>query len=146
MCQVGFIKESFIAGQYNDSDKESFGRVFLWGVSADLNLGLDMLNFSGYLRNQVGQNNSYHFTLKWCKNFEINGLKFSLAGFTDYWKNDNGAVFITEPQIRLKMGSFFPIGFLSQSAIGSEVEITHDFFSPKYGWEVNPTIFWIFKF
>ncbi len=143
---IGFIKESFIAGQYNDSDKDVFGRVFLWGLSADLDLWLDMLSFSAYLRDQIGQDDSYHFTLKWCENFEVYGLKFSQPGFADYWKSDSGSVFISEPQIRLKMSSFFPKGFLSQSAIGSEVEITHDFFGSRYGWEINPTVFWMFEF
>jgi len=138
------ISEVYLAGQYNDGDKDFIDTVRLYGISFDFgfqpNFGFSQLSF--YLRDQETQDQSWQLTFVWGQPFKIAFMSLNFSGFLDYWEDDKKKILITEPQLRFQFDTFLDKGsFMSQSSIGVEVEITHNFFGEDQGWEVNPTIF-----
>ena len=111
-----------------------------------MDVGIDFLGISAYFKDYANNKDAWQLTICWAESFELWKNKFVFKGFADYWFNNDGSVFITEPQLRLPMSNFVKNGFLNDSTIGVEIEITHDFFGSSYGWEINPTIFWEIKF
>jgi hypothetical protein len=56
-------------------------------------------------------------------------------------------VFLTEPQLRFHLSNLLGNDSLLTSAvIGTEVEISHDFFGEDADWQVNPTLFFAVSF
>lgn len=149
MIPVDFMGEMYATVQYNDSDKDYINRVWLSGVSFDFNFqpNYGYSNLSFLVRNEDTQDTSYQVTFVWGQPFSVAGLDLDFRGFIDYWADDDKEVFLTEPQLRLNLSSF--VGHehvLSKAAIGTEVEISNDFFGEDYGWEVNPTLFFAVSF
>ncbi|MBT3388397.1 MAG: DUF5020 family protein [Desulfobacula sp.] len=138
----------YLAGQFNDGipqgGSDYINRVWLYGLSVDFkfqpNYGFS--NLSVYVRNEKTQDTSYQVTLAWGQPFSIGGLNLAFNGFMDVWKDDVRTVIITEPQIRLNLSSFFDNdNFLSNCSVGTEIEISKDFFDKDAGWKINPTGF-----
>ena len=144
-----FISDTYLAGQYNDGDKESIDRALLYGLSVDLDIGVDSLSLSFYYKDYDEGADSYQATLCWTENFKLFGSDFIFKGFADYWISSDRQTFISEPQLKFPLSNlgFVKKGsFLDRSNIGTEIEISHNFFGADYGWQVNPTIFWEFMF
>lgn len=144
-----FLGETYATVQYNDSDKGYINQVWLYGASVDFqfqpNFGYSNLSF--LIRNEATQDTAYQITYVWGQPFKIAGLNFDFRGFADFWKNDDTQVFLTEPQLRFKLSNVLSDkNILSKADIGTELEISHNFFGSNYGWEFNPTLFVAFPF
>ena len=140
----GFLGETYATVQYNDSDKSYINQVWLYGVSVDFafqpNYGFS--NLSLLVREEKTQDTAYQITLAWGQPFTIAGLDLDFRGFADFWKNDETHVFLVEPQLRLKLASVLPeSNLLSRASVGTELELSRNFFGNNYGWEFNPTVF-----
>jgi hypothetical protein len=138
----------YFATQYNDGMPaggfDYINQVWLYGASIDFkfqpNYGFS--NFSIYLRDEDTQDASYQFTFVWGQPFQAGGMDFAFNGFMDIWKDDASTTIITEPQLRLKLSSFLEKGtFLSDSSIGTEIEMSKNFFGDDTDWIINPTLF-----
>jgi nucleoside-specific outer membrane channel protein Tsx len=143
------LGETYLTLQYNDSDRNFINRVWLAGVSFDFafqpNFGYSNLSF--LLRDEKTQDTGYQLTYAWGQPFNLAGQDLVFQGFADYWQNDATEVFLTEPQLRWQLSNLVgQSSVLSKAAIGTEVEISHDFFGNSYGWEVNPTLFFAMTF
>ena len=143
------LGELYATVQYNDSDRDFINQVWLYGVSIDFsgqpNYGFSNLQF--LIREEETQATSYQITFAWGQLFSLGNWQFAFNGFADYWQNDGGHVFLAEPQLRLLLSNF--VGedhFLANTVVGTEIEISRDFFGKNYGWEINPTIFFSFPF
>ena len=139
-----FLGETYATVQYNDSDQLFINQVWLYGVSFDFdfqpNYGFSHLTFM--VRDEDTQDISYQVTYVWGQPFQVAGLNMDFRGFADLWEDDEKSVFLTEPQLRLNMSSFFDENSpFSNVAIGTELELSHNLFGDDYGWEFNPTIF-----
>jgi len=152
---VSFLGDVYVAGSYNagrselGSTNEYIHDAFLYGISFDFafqpNFGFSNITF--YVRNEHTQSPAYQITLAWGQPFDIGMLRFSFNGFADFWKDDQRYVFLTEPQLRLHLSSFVGKGhLLSDSVIGTEVEISKDFFGKDENWVINPTVFFAYTF
>ncbi len=134
-----YLGDTYATIQYNDSDRGFINRVWLYGMSIDFagqpNFGFSNIHF--LIREEDTQDTSYQVTFAWGQPFSLGNWNFSFNGFLDYWKDDEKHVFLTEPQLRLP---------LSNVEIGTEIEISKNFFGKNYGWEVNPTVFISFPF
>lgn len=142
-----FLGDLNLIGQYNGSDQSYINDAWLFGVSIDFegqpNFGYSHIDIM--VRDEDTQNSSWQVSFIWGQPFSIGPLNLDFKGFADYWHDDNGEIFISEPQLRLNLDSFFGKDhLLSKTCIGTEVEITHDFFGAGYGWETNPTLFFAF--
>jgi len=146
---VDTLGETYVTVQYNDGGEDFINPVWLSGVSIDFNFQPDygFSNLSVMVRHEETQDTAYQITFVWGQPFKLFGWQFSTQGFADYWQNDNCEVFLTEPQLRFHLSSLFGTdSIMSTSVIGSEVEISHDFFSEDADWQVNPTLFFAFSF
>ena len=144
-----YLGELYGTVQYNDSDRDFINRVWLYGISLDFagqpNFGFSNLHF--LVREEETQDTSYQLTFAWGQPFNLGNWNFSFNGFADYWKDNEKHVFLTEPQFRLSLSNFFgKDNFLANVSIGTEIEISKDFFGKDYGWEINPTVFILFPF
>lgn len=142
----------YLAGQFNDGIPQGgtdyINRVWLYGMSVDFKFQPDygFSNLSVYVRDEKTRDTSYQVTLAWGQPFTIGGLSLAFNGFMDIWKDDEKTVLITEPQLRLNLSSFFDKdNFLSNCSIGTEIEISRDFFDKDAGWIINPTGFFAFS-
>jgi len=149
LLDLDFISETYATVQYNNSDRAFINRVWLSGVSFDLNFqpNFGFSNISFMIRNEATQDASYQITYVWGQPFVIDSLDLNFKGFMDIWENDKETVVLTEPQFRLNLSSF--VGqehILSQAALGTEIEISRNFFEPGGGWVVNPTLFFAVSF
>ena len=141
---VKYLGEVYATGQYNDSDRNFINQVWLYGISIDFagqpNFGFSNIHF--LVRKEKTQDISYQLTFAWGQPFRLGNWDFSFNGFLDYWKDDEKHVFLAEPQLRLPLSNFLgKNNFLSNASIGTEIEISRNFFGKDHGWEVNPTIF-----
>ncbi|MDM8567298.1 DUF5020 family protein [Candidatus Halobeggiatoa sp. HSG11] len=144
-----YLGELYATIQYNDSDRNFINQVWLYGVSIDFagqpNYGFSNLHF--LVREEDTQDTSYQITFSWGQPFRVGGWQFVFNGFVDYWEDDDKTVFLTEPQLRLPLANFVSQdNILAKAVIGTEIEISKDFFGKDYGWEINPTIFLTFPF
>ena len=142
-----FIKETYIGLQYNDSDQKKINRSFLYGLSVDLDLlpNDGILKLSAYARDIKTLDLTYQLTVAWSQPFKVVGVDLVFAGFLDYWNNDDLHRVITEPQLRLPLSNLSNHPILRHLNLGTEVEVTHDFFG-KSGWVINPTIFFAISY
>jgi len=143
------LGELYATVQYNDSDRDFINPVWLYGISLDFagqpNFGFSNLHF--LVREEKTQETSYQLTLAWGQPFHLGNWAFSFNGFLDYWEDDEKRVLLTEPQLRISLSNLVgKDNFLSNASIGTEIEISKNFFGKDYGWEVNPTIFLVFSF
>lgn len=143
------LGETYLTLQYNDSDRNFINRVWLAGVSFDFafqpNYGYS--NLALLIRDEKTQDTAWQITYAWGQPFQLAGQDLAFQGFADYWQNDGTEVFLTEPQLRWQLSNLVgQQSVLSKAAIGTEVEISHDFFGNGYGWEVNPTLFFAMTF
>lgn len=141
---VKYLGEVYATGQYNDSDRNFINQVWLYGISIDFawqpNLGFSNIHF--LVRKEKTQDVSCQLTFAWGQPFRLGNWDFSFNGFLDYWQDDEKHVFLAEPQLRLPLSNFLgKNNFLSNASIGTEIEISRNFFGKDHGWEVNPTIF-----
>lgn len=139
-----FLGETYATVQYNDSDKFYINQVWLYGVSIDFDFqpNYGFSNLQLLVRDEDTQDAAYQITYVWGQPFQVAGLDFDFRGFADFWKNDDTHVLLTEPQLRLKLSNLVAEGNpFSQASIGTELELSRNFFGSGYGWEFNPTIF-----
>lgn len=139
-----FLGETYATIQYNDSDKDYINQVWLYGASIDFDFqpNYGYSNLSLMVRDEDTQDTAYQVTYVWGQPFQVANLNLDFRGFADFWKNDETHVFLTEPQLRINLSSFFDESNpFSKAAIGTELELSHNFFGNDYGWEFNPTIF-----
>ena len=149
MIPLELLGELYITVQYNNGLEDYINRVWLSGLSVDFNFqpNYGYSNFSVLLRHEKTQDVSYQLTYVWGQPFELFGQQFSCNGFADYWQNDSHNVFLTEPQLRYHLSNLFgEDSFLSNAVIGSELEISHDFFGKAADWQINPTLFFAVSF
>jgi nucleoside-specific outer membrane channel protein Tsx len=143
------LGELYATVQYNDSDRVFINQVWLYGISFDF-AGQPNFGFSNIhllVREEQTQKTSYQFTFVWGQPFHLGTWEFSFNGFLDYWEDDEKQVLLTEPQLRVSLSNFVgKDNFLSKASIGTEIEISQNFFGKDYGWEVNPTVFFVFPF
>lgn len=144
-----YLGELYATIQYNNSDRDFINQVWLYGVSIDL-LGQPNYGFSNVhflIREEETQDTSYQLTLAWGQPFRLGDWHFVFNGFVDYWKDDSKRVFLAEPQLRIPLSNIVgKENILSNTVVGSEIEITKDLFGKGYGWEINPTLFFSFQF
>lgn len=143
------LGETYFTVQYNDGGESFINPVWLSGVSFDFNFqpNYGFSNLSIMVRHEETQDTAYQITLVWGQPFSLFGQQFSTQGFADYWKNDECEVFLSEPQLRYHLSNLFgPDTLMATSVIGTEIEISHDFFSEDADWQVNPTLFFAFSF
>ncbi len=77
----------------------------------------------------------------------MNSLNLVFRGFLDVWKNNENSVVLTEPQLLIPLKQFVNSGhWLERVSLGTELEISKNFFGRDYGWEVNPTLFFRIDF
>jgi len=162
-----FLGETYVVFQYNGSDNVNIATSWLYGISFDFkglpNYGFANLSLmikdsdrkGAFRKHPPYQNDtSWQVTLAWGQPFNIGPLQMEFNGFLDYWqensygfKDETYRILLTEPQLRLNLSSLVGKGnFLSNSTVGTEVEITYHFFNEKDGWRVNPTIFYAVTF
>lgn len=138
--------ELYATVQYNDSDQTFINRVWLYGLSVDL-LGQPHHGFSQLhllVREEDTQKRALQFTVAWGQPFTLGQWQFVFQGFADYWHHD---AVLAEPQLRFPLANL--VGgdhWLSKAAIGSELELSRNFFGQDYGWELNPTLFLVVPF
>jgi nucleoside-specific outer membrane channel protein Tsx len=163
-----FLGEVYLAFQYNGADVDFISTSWLAGVSVDF-LGQPNYGFSNLslfvkesnrkkdfidLTNCYQNDTSWQITFAWGQPFHLGPLQMEFNGFLDYWqenamfkKDKTYRVLLTEPQLRLKLSSFTGNdNFLSNSVVGTEVEISHHFFGENEGWHINPTLFFAVVF
>jgi len=159
--------ETYLVFQYNASDKDFISTSWLYGISIDFkgqpNYGFSNLSLmikdsdrkGAFEKHPPYQNGtSWQMTFVWGQPFNIGPLQMEFNGFIDYWqensygkKSDEYRILLTEPQLRLKLSSLVgKNGFLSNSVVGTELEITYHFFNENDGWRVNPTLFFAVTF
>ncbi|MBF0452921.1 MAG: DUF5020 family protein [Candidatus Magnetomorum sp.] len=162
-----FLGETYLAFQYNASDKDFIPTSWLYGISfdflgqpnygfANLSLMIKDCDRKGAVEKHPPYQNdtSWQITLVWGQPFNIGPLQMEFNGFLDYWQENSSAtkdetyrILLTEPQLRLKLSSLVGKGnFLSNSVVGTEVEISYHFFDENDGWRVNPTLFFAVTF
>ncbi len=144
-----YLGELYATVQYNDSDQDFIHQVWLYGLSLDLagqpNHGYSNLHW--LLRAEDTQATAYQLTVAWGQPFQVGPWHFTFQGFADYWQDDEKHVFLTEPQLRWSLGNLLGNdSIFSRINVGTEIEISKDFFGKNYGWEVNPTVFMAFSF
>ncbi|ETR74220.1 MAG: outer membrane channel-forming protein [Candidatus Magnetoglobus multicellularis str. Araruama] len=162
-----FLGDLYLAFQYNGADKPYIPTSWLGGVSVDI-LGQPNYGFSnislyikdcdrkGAFKEKAPYQNdtSWQITFVWGQPFNVGPLQMEFNGFLDYWqenslnnKDETYRILLTEPQLRLKLSSFTGKDqFLSNSIVGTEVEISNHFFGEKEGWRINPTLFFAVVF
>jgi len=162
-----FLGETYLAFQYNASDQDFIATSLLYGISIDF-LGQPNYGFSNlslYVkdsdRKDASDNNppyqndtSWQITFVWGQPFNIGPLQMEFNGFLDYWqensydqKDETYPILLTEPQLRLKLSSLVgKDAFLSNSVVGTEIEISYHFFNENDGWRINPTLFFALTF
>lgn len=143
------VGETYFTVQYNDGGEDFIKPVWLSGVSFDFNFqpNYGFSNLSIMVRHEETQDTAYQITLVWGQPFQLFGQQFSFQGFADYWQNDECEVFLAEPQLRYHLSSLFGNDSLMSTAdIGTEIELSHDFFGEDADWQVNPTLFFAFSF
>jgi len=162
-----FLGEVYLAFQYNGADKVYIPTSWLAGVSIDFlgqpNYGFSNLSLfvkdcdrKGAFKEEIPYQNdtSWQVTFVWGQPFSLGPLQMEFNGFLDYWeenslfiKDKTYRILLTEPQFRLKLSSFTgQDNFLSNSVIGTEVEISYHFFGENDDWRVNPTLFFAVVF
>ena len=162
-----YFGEIYLTFQYNASDKDYIPTSWLYGLSFDFagqpnhgfsNLSLLVKNCDrkGEFTDQPPYQNdmSWQITFAWGQPFNIGPLEMEFNGFVDYWKENSlfnkgeaYRILLAEPQLRLNLSSFFGEGnFLSNSLVGTEVEISYHFFDESDGWRINPTLFFAVVF
>lgn len=156
-----FLKETYLKLEYNGGAPvhgyDFIDDALLYGVSFDLGFGQPNFGFSHIsflvkdykiIDEKDRSDISWQVTYCWGQPFSIGSVNFSFLGFFDVWEYDDKVVILTEPQLRLKFDSFVGKGnFLSDSAIGIELEISSSFFSQGNSDILyNPTVFWVTKF
>ena len=155
LIPIGFMGDVYCSAQYNDgrsflSSKDDFIKTTkLYGISFDFNFqpNYGFSNISIMVRDEDTQDHSWQLTFVWGQPFNIGPLQMDFMGFFDLWENDTQTIFLAEPQLRLNLSSFVGKGnFLSDSVIGTEIEVSHNFFAKEADWRVNPTIFYAFSF
>lgn len=161
LLPVSFIKESYVKLEYNaGSPFEGFDYIddaVLYGMSFDFDLGQPNFGFSNLtlfvkdytaVDGRDSSDTTWQVTLAWGQPFSIGFLDMDFQGFIDVWEYNDETVFLSEPQLRLKLSSFVgKDNFLSDTEIGLEFEISNRFFNQQDSdWYVNPTIFWAMVF
>ncbi len=156
-----FLKETYIKLEIDSGTPvngyDYIDDSLLAGVSFDLDLGqpnFGYFNVSFLYKNYTAidskdtSENGWQVTLVWGQPFSVGSLNFDFRGFMDIWNYEDEVVVLTEPQFLLKLDSFVGKGnFLSDSAIGTEIEISNRFFNRHDGEVyINPTIFWMTRF
>jgi nucleoside-specific outer membrane channel protein Tsx len=167
LISAPFLGEVYLACQYNASDISYIPTSWLAGISVDFlgqpNFGFSNLSLfvkdcdrKGASKEEVPYQNdtSWQITFVWGQPFNIGPLQMEFNGFLDYWEENSWTIkdktyriLLTEPQLRLKLSSFTgKDNFLSNSVVGTEVEISHHFFGENEEWHVNPTLFFAVVF
>lgn len=162
-----FLGEVYLAFQYNGADVSYIPTSWLAGVSIDFlgqpNYGFSNLSLfvkdcdrKGAFKEDIPYQNdtSWQITFVWGQPFSLGPLQMECNGFLDYWeensweiKDKTYRILLTEPQLRLKLSSFVgKDNFLSNSVLGTEVEISHHFFGENEAWRINPTLFFAVVF
>jgi nucleoside-specific outer membrane channel protein Tsx len=156
-----FLKESYVKVEYNGGTPvggfDFIDDALLFGVSFDLGLGQPNFGFTNVsfmlkdyeiIDEEANSDLTWQFTLAWGQPFSLGSVNLDFQGFVDVWEYNDEIVILSEPQLRLKLDSFVGKGnFLSDSAIGIELEISNRFFSQQNSDLIfNPTIFWVTKF
>ncbi len=149
LLSPSWLGEVYATVQYNDSDRDFINRVWLYGLSVDF-AGQPHHGFSNLhvlLREEDTQDLSWQVTLAWGQPFRLGGLALGFQGFLDLWENDAGPVILAEPQLVMPLRQWVgPDHLLAHAAVGTEIEISKNFFGPDHGWEVNPTLFFRLEF
>lgn len=137
-------------GENLDSDK-SGTRVFLYGVTVDLNLpAFKMFNIDFLCHNilePVELGNSIQITPVWKLPFELGNTHWSFEGFADYIGSKGGTYkdnFLAQPQLRLDVGEFFDVP--NRVQIGIEYQYWHNKYGIKGFNESLPQALFVFKF
>jgi nucleoside-specific outer membrane channel protein Tsx len=162
-----FLGEVYLAFQYNGADVPFIPTSWLAGVSVDFlgqpNYGFS--NISVFVKDcdrkaafddasPYQNDTSWQVTFVWGQPFNLGPLQMEFNGFLDYWqenslfiKDKTYRILLTEPQLRLKLSSFAgKDNFLSNSVLGTEIEISHHFFGENDDWRINPTLFFAVVF
>jgi len=123
--------------EYNDGTPDYINKAWLGGFAYPLKLGSVTINASLlYRANSGAKSADGQITLVWFQPLFKSRMLFK--GFMDIWSIDKfsgsgkTAVFLTEPQL------WFAIA--KHLSIGSEIEISHNFFTFDGDFEVMPTI------
>lgn len=124
--------------QYNDGVATfgNLGKVWLLGLNYYLQIGNVGLPIDILYRSAQGADSpDFQFTTSWLMPFLGDRLEF--AGFLDIWSQDAGSdskdiVILTEPQLWYRIGKSF--------AVGSEVEISHNFIFNETALQFRPTL------
>ena len=156
-----FLKETYLKLEYNGGSPvggfDYIDDALLFGVSFDLGLGQPNFGYSNIsfmvkdytaVDEKENSETTWQVTYVWGQPFSIGSMNFDFQGFMDVWEYSNQIVVLTEPQFRLKLDSFVGKGnFLSDSAIGKELEISTKLYSQDNGDLLfNPTVFWVTQF
>jgi hypothetical protein len=123
----------------------SYNSVFLTGFSYPVKIGKVNISTQALLRIPRGMDGfpDFQLTLVWFQPVFRN--RVLITGYIDFWTQDKIAgsgdkemVIQTEPQ--------FWFMILPKLAIGSEIEISHNFPVGPHPWQVNPTVAFRWEF
>jgi hypothetical protein len=123
----------------------SYNSVFLTGFSYPVRMGNVRISTQGLVRIPRGMDGwpDFQITLVWFQ--PVFRKKVLITGFIDFWTQDRRAgpgkkevVIQTEPQ--------FWFMVRPKLAVGSEIEISHNFPSGPKSWQVNPTVAFRWEF
>ena len=122
--------------EFNDGTPVFIRQAWLAGISYPIKIGDFIVHTSFLYRGNKGAKNpDGQLTLVWFKSFLK--AKIVFTGFLDIWtqdktnSNDKEVVFLTEPQIWYVLNKHF--------SIGSEIEISRNFFTFDKDFEIMPT-------
>lgn len=134
----GILKDYYVVVRYNDADVSYLNRAVLVGLSVDWRVWEPMsLTSTVYLRKEDSQQLAPHFGAVWSASFSLLGGHFTNKGFLDLYRNDADWVLHAQPQLLWDLND---VGLRSLS-LGTEQQISNDFFGLQSGWVWLPTLF-----
>jgi len=134
----GLIRDLYLCFRYNDADVSYLNRALLLGLSADLATWNALtLSATAYLRKEDNNRLAPHLGTVWGADTTLFGEAFSFRGFVDLYRNDANWVLNMQPQIIWSLAS---LGAKSLS-LGTEQQVTLNFYGTDSGWTWMPTLF-----
>ena len=123
--------------QYNDSPAAFIQPAYLAGVVWDnLFPKYAYAHLEFLLRKEEQQQLAWQITGVWNKDFHIGKTNWSFQGYFDYWKNDAGLWWMSEPQLLVNLHS---MGISRRFWLGTEWELNWSQNGSTN--QMNPTLF-----
>ncbi|GBD93471.1 hypothetical protein BMS3Abin05_01054 [bacterium BMS3Abin05] len=128
--------------QYNDSPASFIQPAYLAGITWD-NLFPKYLyaHLEFLLRKEEQQRLAWQITGVWSKEFHLKQTLWSFQGYFDYWANDAGLWWMSEPQLLINLQ---PLGISKRLWMGTEWELNWSQ-NGSYN-QINPTLFLRYDF